>query len=206
MQPHLSPDPTTQLPGIPLDLRWRLLPESWEIRAGTLTVRAGARTDLFHDPAGSPPVGNAPHLLGSAAADFQLSARVTVDFEARFDAGALFVYVDPDNWAKLCFEFAPLREPTVVSVVTRGLSDDCNSYPVEGSSTWLRVARRGNSYAFHCSAGGAAWKLVRQFALGREGEVEVGFLAQSPEGDGCTVNFDSVGYRQAGLSDLRNGD
>ena len=120
----VSADPPVPLPGVILTLRWRLPPESWAHEQGTLTIRAGARTDRFHEPAGSERVGSAPQLMGAASGDFQLSARVTVDFGARFDAGALSVHVDPDNWAKLCFEFAPLRQPTVVSFVTRGFSDE----------------------------------------------------------------------------------
>ena len=84
--------------------------------------------------------------------------------------------------------------------------DDCNSYPVEGDTTWLRVARRGSSYAFHCSTDGAVWKLARHFALGATGEVAVGFLAQSPEGEGCSVNFDSIRYQSEALGDIRSGD
>jgi regulation of enolase protein 1 (concanavalin A-like superfamily) len=202
----VSSDQPIRLPEVPLELRWRLSPERWDLAGGTLTIRAGARTDLFVNPSGSPAVHSAPHLLGRAAGDFLLSARVTVDFAARFDAGALLLYRDEEIWAKLCFEYAPQNVPTVVSVVTRGLSDDCNSYPVEGSSIWLRVARRGAAFAFHSSTDGEIWKLVRHFALPPGTELAAGFLAQSPEGDGCTATFDSIDYRQQLLGDLRSGD
>jgi regulation of enolase protein 1 (concanavalin A-like superfamily) len=201
----VSSDQPIQLPGVPLDLRWAPPPENWEISGGTLTVRAGALTDHFHDPAGGPPVRTAPRLLGPAAGDFQLSARVTVDFVARFDAGALFVHLAEETWAKLCFEYSPLQEPTVVSVVTRGLSDDCNSYPAAENATWLRVARLGGAFAFHCSTDGAAWKLVRHFALGPAATVELGVLAQSPEGAGCTVRFESIRYQPERLLNIRSG-
>jgi uncharacterized protein len=199
-------DPPIRLPEVPLDLRWQLPPEGWDLAGGTLTIRAGARTDLFVDPSGGPAVGNAPCLLGPPAGDFLLSARVTVEFAARFDAGALLIYVDDRSWGKLCFEYAPLSVPTVVSVVTRGLSDDCNSYPVDGNSTWLRVARQGGAFAFHSSTDGERWQLVRHFALAPSAEMAVGFLAQSPEGEGCTTTFDSVRYRRERLGDLRSGE
>jgi regulation of enolase protein 1 (concanavalin A-like superfamily) len=202
----VSSDQPILLPGVPLELGWRLPPERWDLAGGVLTIRAGARTDLFVDPSGGPVVDSAPHLLGRATGDFLLGARVTVEFAARFDAGALVLWAGEDSWAKLCFEYAPLDVPTVVSVVTRVLSDDSNSYPVEGSSTWLRVARRGGAFAFHSSADGATWSLVRHFALPPGGEVSAGFLAQSPEGEGCTVTFDSVSFRAELLGDLRSGE
>jgi regulation of enolase protein 1 (concanavalin A-like superfamily) len=202
----VSSDQPIRLPGVPIELRWRLAPERWALAGGVLTISAGARTDLFVDPSGSPAVHSAPHLLGKAAGDFMLSARVTVDFGARFDAGALLLYRDETTWAKLCFEYAPLEEPTVVSVVTRALSDDSNSYPVAGRSTWLRVARVGPAFAFHCSNDGETWKLVRHFALPAEAEIGAGFLAQSPEGGGCSTTFDMIGYRPELLRDLRSGE
>ena len=206
MRTELRSDPPIRLPDVALELRWHLPPEDWDLAAGILTVKTGARTDLFIDPSGEPPVGNAPCLLGSSSGDFLLSARVTVEFAARFDAGALLIHVDDRSWAKLCFEYAPLEVPTVVSVVTRGLSDDCNSYPAESNTTWLRVARRGGAFAFHCSADGERWRLVRHFALAQAADVAIGFLAQSPEGDGCTATFDSIRYRVERLGDLRSGE
>lgn len=203
---ELPSDSPIRLPDVPFDLRWHLPPEGWDVAGGTLTVRASAQTDLFIDPSGEPAVGSAACLLGSSSGDFLLSARVTVGFTARFDAGALLLYVDDGTWAKLCFEYAPLNVPTVVSVVTRGVSDDCNSYPAESNTTWLRVARRGDAFAFHCSDDGGRWRLVRHFALGPTDEVAVGFLAQSPEGDGCTATFDSIRHRIERLGDLRSGE
>jgi len=202
----LRTDQPIRVPDVSLDLRWQLPPESWDLAGGTLTIRAGARTDLFVDPSGGPEAGNAARLLGPATGDFLLSARVTVDFAARFDAGVLLVYVDDGSWAKLCFEYAPLNVATVVSVVTRGLSDDCNSYPVEVNSTWLRVARLGGAFAFHSSTDGESWQLVRHFALGPVDKIAIGFLVQSPEGDGCRATFDSIHLRQETLRDLRGGE
>jgi uncharacterized protein len=202
----VSTDQPIRLPEVPLELRWRLPPERWDIAGGVLTIRAGARTDLFVDPSGSLAIDSAPHLLGHATGDFLLSARVKVDFAARFDAGVLLLYRDEGVWAKLCFEYAPLNVPTVVSVVTRGLSDDCNSYPVGGSSTWLRVARQGPAFACHSSTDGEVWKMVRHFALPTGVELGAGFLVQSPEGEGCTATFDSIRFRREFLGDIRSGD
>ena len=41
---------------------------------------------------------------------------------------------------KLCFEHSPDRQPMIVSVVTRGVSDDANAFAVDGQTAWLRVS------------------------------------------------------------------
>ncbi len=191
-----------------MPLRWLTQPESWSVPDATsLLVAAGPRTDWFADPQLSrPPTLNAPALVGDSTSDFLLSARVTVDFGATFDAGVLALYASDRVWAKLCFEYSPQREPMVVSVVTRDVSDDCNSFVVEGASVWLRIARVGPAFAFHASTDGRSWSFIRHFALETGREPSVGFAAQSPTGEGCAVTFDRIAYETARLGDLRSGE
>ena len=173
--------------------------------AGSRTLTVGARTDWFVHPGTGEAKLDAEAQLELVAGDFLLSARVEVDFAATFDAGVLVVWRDERTWAKLCFEYSPDRAPMVVSVVTRGVSDDANSAVVEGNAVWLRIARIGAAFAFHYSADGSRWQLVRHFALGGDGELQVGFLAQSPTGEGCRATFSQIDLRHETLGDIRSG-
>ena len=191
------------MPDLPFPLHWLHDPGSFTDEDGALTIVAGARTDMFRSPQGDEPTVNAPALVGGASGDFTLSARVQVDFTASFDAGALLLYLDTHTWAKLCFEVSPQGEAMVVSVVTRDVSDDANGFVLAGDTVWLRVAHVGSAYAFHASLDGETWSFVRHFAAA--GELLVGFEAQSPTGDGCTVRFTDVRFEQRTLGDLRDG-
>lgn len=178
------------------------------LRARDLTIAARGTSDHFIDPSTSRATLNAPRVLGSLPrpGDFQLSARVEVEFEATFDAGVLMLWADDLTWAKLCFEYSPTGQPMVVSVVTRGLSDDANSMAVDGNVVWLRVSRSGASYAFHACTDGERWEFVRHFALPAEpSAVRVGFSSQSPTGAGCVTEFTQVRFVAAPLGDLRDG-
>jgi hypothetical protein len=189
----------------------------WQRGDDTLGVTAGPRSDWFVDPGGREPRMNAPGLVGAAGdGDFLFSARVGVEFGASFDAGVLVLWRDDRTWAKLCFEFSPDGRPMVVSVVTRGVSDDANAFTVDGREVWLRIARLGDEFAFHASTDGRRWELVRHFALLTEprpgrgsvndpGELLVGFEAQSPTGDGCAVTFADIRFEQRRLEDIRSG-
>ena len=178
----------------------------------TLTLTAARRTDMFVDPAGTDQdqdqVPDAGRFVGlPPGGDFMLAARVGVEFGSTFDAGVLLLYADERHWAKLCFEYSPQHRPTAVTVVTREISDDCNSFEVAGNTLWLRITRSGAAWAFHASADGKWWRLVRYFALsGDPAElVRVGFLAQSPTGPGCTATFDRIAFRSGAPADLRDG-
>jgi regulation of enolase protein 1 (concanavalin A-like superfamily) len=134
-----------RLDGLTFGLSWLRTPLAHASDGSALSITSGPRTDWFVDPAGTGTTLNAPALLGTPDGDFILSARVEVDFEQTYDAGVLALWQDGTTWAKLCFEYSPQQDPMVVSVVTRGVSDDCNSTVIAGTTVWLRVAHIGRA-------------------------------------------------------------
>ena len=199
---------TFTLPTIPGEFQWRIPPQDWRIDPQQgLSILAGAETDWFVDPAGNYTKDNAPCAVVQITDEhFLLSAKVAVEFASAFDAGALQIRVAEDRWAKFAFEFSPQRQPTIVSVVTRGVSDDCNSVAIDGSEIYLRVARTPQTLAFHYSHDGRLWHLVRYFTLGPADAVQVGFSAQSPTGTQCRASFSEINYQRASLKDNRSGE
>jgi regulation of enolase protein 1 (concanavalin A-like superfamily) len=188
------------------ELRWHLQPDgSAELAGSSIAFAAGPRTDLFTDPAGSEPKADAPLLLGNPGGDFQLRARASAPLTAMFDAAALVVWASPAAWAKLALERSPQGEATIVSVVTRGVSDDANAFTVPEAAAWLRIARNGETMAFHASVDGRWWSLIRVFTFPGAGEASAGFLVQSPTGKGLEGRFDEIAWQAAGLADLRDG-
>ena len=196
-----------RLAHVPGAFEWRNHPLAWQVGPDhSLTITAGRDTDWFIDPAGHDAKDSAPSaLFVPPDRHFLWSAHVRVAFASAFDAGVLPVYVRDDLWAKLCFELSPQRQPMIVSVVTRGTSDDCNSAPIEGPAVYLRIARQAHAFAFHYSHDGEWWHLVRYFSLGPVETVRMGVSAQSPTGQHCTVNFSEIRYLQGTLQDMRSG-
>ena len=195
-----------QLESMPMPMRWLAPAAAWRAKGSTLELTAYPRTDWFVDPSGArSPVLDGAALVGDVAGDFVLGARVGVRFASTFDAGVLMLHLSDTVWAKLCFELSPQREPMVVSVVTRGTSDDANGFVVAGDEVLLRVARMGHAFAFHASTDGREWRLVRHFTLGTDAKIAVGFEAQSPTGEGCEVRFEEIRFESRTLGDLRDG-
>lgn len=185
---------------------------------GVVTGEALPHSDLYVNPGGEG-AGDAESLLNAAtllatppAGDFRLVARVAAEHRSLFDAGVLLLWDDETHWAKLCLERSPAGAPMVVSVVTRGTSDDANAFVLDAAQVWLRISRVDGVYAFHAAAIGAesapdlTWQLVRVFSLGTDlAGHRVGLEVQSPTGDGCTVTFADVVVDEVRLADLRDG-
>lgn len=90
-------------------------------------------------------------------------------------------------------------------MVTNDFSDDSNAWPIEGDSVWLRISRVGRGWALHASGDGQRWDLVRVFRLVTALPVSVGFLAQSPTGEGREVRFESIALAATAPIELRDG-
>ncbi len=171
-----------------------------------VTLRAGPGTDWFNDPDRTTRLATSPVLRFIASEDCQISAQVTVDFGSTFDAGVMFVHQRDDDYAKLCFERSPQGDNTMVSVVTRGLSDDANGPTVEGNTVWVRVSKYRDVIAFHWSSNAQTWHLLRFFQLRTPGlTTSIGFSTQSPTGPGCTATFSNIRYTSGAPNDIRDG-
>lgn len=195
-----------KIPNLAHSLQWLNQPQNWNFSADSqLTVTAPVKTDWFIDPQGTVNISNAPALLFPTSGPCILSARVTVNHIATYDAGVLMIYESPSVWAKLCLELSPQGLATIVSVVTKGVSDDCNAFAVNGP-VYLRVSRLERAYAFHVSPDGNHWGLIRYFKLEGNQNAQIGFLVQSPTGNGCTASFRNIRFEERLLADIRSGE
>jgi regulation of enolase protein 1 (concanavalin A-like superfamily) len=194
---------TPSIPGLPGTLTWQNTPRAWNIDTkNVLTISSNPKTDWFVDPFDSTVAKTAPILLFIPGSDYVLTARVTVQFATKWDAGALMLWGDDHHWAKLSYEFSPDRKPTLVTVVTRGQSDDCNSQSLSGDSVYLRIAKSGSTYVFYFATDGNAWQILRTFSLDTQLPVRLGFESQSPEGSGAVAKFSAISYDPHRISNI----
>lgn len=187
----------------------RVNPESgtFSLVGNGVEINAFGGTNYFVSPDGNAPELNAPSL--EVAVDvpvFVLQAKVTVALGTIYDAGGLIIRTASGQWAKVVNELSALNRATIVSVVTRDSSDDCNSEEPETNSVYLRIHKDRNLVAFHWSPDGRFWKMVRIFAFSSmDRSFSVGLLAQAPLGQPCKVKFDEIVTSSARIENLRDG-
>lgn len=193
------------LAGLPSRLVWQNKPAAWNAKPDSLTLTAGKKTDWFVYPGGGYTADSSPRWLFKPSDDFMLSTKVEVKAHATYDAGCLALYASTSTWTKLCLEAQADGRLDVISVVTRGSSDDATSFPASGTSIYLKVAKAGETIFFYASEDGKAWKIVRKFNLPPTHGLMAGFSAQSPDGNGASASFTDVHYmpQKINLWDLR---
>lgn len=199
-------DSTVYLKQIPHQLVWQNRPLNYQLRNDTLTIVAGSKTDMFRDPNVTYNTDNAPKLLFKADDDFVLSAGIEHAFASKWDGGALVLIEDSVNWVKFCFEKDYTGAKRVVSVVTKNISDDCNSVEVKSNKVFYKIAKAGNVITLYFSLDNKKWFLVRHLQFNNQKDLKVGFLAQSPTGEKCKVKFYSVNYQKKKIADPYIGE
>ncbi len=189
---------------IPPKFSWMNQPPQWNFSKEGLVVQAAPQTDFFRDPAGIGAKGSAHFLYTLQEGDFTLAAHVKAEMIDDYDAGCLMVMIDDEHWAKLCYEYS-YKKPMIVSVVTQGVSDDCNSLAVPDTGVHLRITHFDDCFAFHYSLDGKWWEMVRYFRLPSSGPIKIGVVAQSPTGDGCKVEFGHLHFSPDPIREIRAG-
>ncbi|HEX5167757.1 MAG TPA: DUF1349 domain-containing protein [Cyclobacteriaceae bacterium] len=197
---------TTKLASIPYALTWENIPEKYSIEGNTLTIIAGEKTDMFHDPNVAYNTDNAPKLLFHADHNFILIASIEHSFLNKWDGGALVIKSDSLNWIKFCFEKDYTGAKRVVSVVTKNISDDCNSMEISTNKVFYKIAKADNVITLYYSQDGAKWFLIRHVRFDVKPGFQVGFLAQSPTGTQCEVIFSDIRYEARKIKDPYAGE
>jgi regulation of enolase protein 1 (concanavalin A-like superfamily) len=183
-------------------LSWMNEPASWTFVGEALQIEVPESSDFFHDPAGVNVRSSAPFFYCEAEGDFSLASKVDVDMIDAYDSGCIMIMVDQENWAKLCFELVD-HTPTIVSVVTKVVSDDCVSEKLGKTKPYLRVLRSGNCFGFHYSLDAVTWTLVRFFGMDAPKRLKIGVVGQCPVGKGTRVRFERFDLEMGTIHDAR---
>ncbi len=150
---------------------------------------------------------NAPFYYTEVEGDFVMKVKVAHDFKDTYDSASIMVMIDMQNWAKACFEKTDFGTHAAVSVVTRnGESDDANGCNIDSNSVWLQITRVGNSFAFHFSEDGVTYYMIRFFNLAAGKTIQVGLLAQAPQGNGGIRTYENLTIEKKTVKNIRFGE
>jgi uncharacterized protein len=172
-------------------------PKEFKVLAdNAIVMTAGKETDLHNPANGSYYRHNAPKFLFTPDANFVFSARVEPSFENQYDGGAILLYSDSENWAKVLLEYIDNKPILGISVIKDKITDDAYFIP-HGAAVFLRVTKAGKVCNFLTSPDGKEWTVIREFVYHKPEQLKIGFYAQSPIGNSCQVKFSDITYSGA---------
>jgi len=191
---------------LPFALEAQLNLGALRVKDQAIVLQAKKGTDLYANADGSEIANKTPRVLFQPAGDFIFSAKVTAAFNKPFDGGALIVYGDQANWAKLLFEFSKTGAAGISSTVAKGVGDDAHHGAREGREVYLKIVRRKDMFVFYTASDGKNWSMVRSFGMPAAATMKIGFSSQSPMGDEFSAHFSDIKFRSATFKDFWQGE
>lgn len=189
------------------ELNWMNRPTTFTFEKGSLNAVALKGTDFFNNPEDSTITGTAPFLYKSAQGDFVARALVKPDMTSMWNAVALMVYIDDRHWIKFAFENSDATGPSIVTVITKDVSDDANGAVLSGQEeVWLKLVRKNNSYSMLWSMDGKNYKMARLGTLPATDAVKIGIEVQCPVGEAASHEITYFGIENRTVEDLRKGE
>ena len=176
---------------------------------GVLEFECGEKRDIFCDPNGKLSNNSLPILLTAVdnSRPFTLTAKVTPTFTSggTYNAGDLFVFADDELWQKLAFEQDERGNHRIVSVRTRGTSDDNNHEVVKQPWVYLKISSDTRTIASYYSLDGKEWWMARLYQNDYPATVWLGLATQCPVEQGTTCLFEEVSLQPVSVADFRLG-
>ena len=176
---------------------------------GALEFRCTEGRDIFSDPNGKLSNNTVPMLLASIdnTKPFTLTAKVTPGFteEGLYNAADLFVFANDTLWQKLCFEQDERGRHRIVTVRTRGTSDDNNHERLDMRTVYLKYSSDTHTLASYYSLDNKEWHMVRLYKNEYPAAIWVGIASQCPQTGVCTSLFEEVTLTQTAVKDFRLG-
>lgn len=161
--------------------KWMNQPAQYAFGDDGLWVESAGGTDFFINPEDGEHSHTAPFLFREVVGNFVVKIKVQPDFSSQWNAVALMIYSDPTHWIKYAYENSDATGPTVVSVVTKEVSDDANgAIPKDSPVLWLKVVRKGDLFSLHWSADDKQYYMSRLTKLPAGERLKVGVEFQSP--------------------------
>lgn len=189
------------------DFRWLNEPGSFRLENSTLTIIAEKGTDFFNNPENGDKTATAPLLFRDIQGDFIARALVRPDFSSLWNAVAIMVHIDNNNWIKFAFENSDATGNSIVTVVTKDTSDDANGVILsDQNEVWLKLIRKGDIYSMLWSLDDSDYKMARLTALPAVDSLKIGIEAQCPVGESATHEILFFGLEKKTVEDLRKGE
>lgn len=189
------------------EFQWINPPKQFRLADSSLFITASKGSDYFNNPENGEISASAPYFYQELSGDFVLTTCIQPNFQDTWNAGSILLRQDSTYWIKFAFENSDATGPSIVSVVTREVSDDANGVVLNDADfIWLRMIKKDNLYSMLWSRDGQNYTMARLAAMPVQDTVQIGLEAQCPVGEPAEHRFWYYSLEKKRVKDLRKGE
>lgn len=169
---------------------WFNEPTEWNIKDNSLSMFVTPKSDYWRISHYGFTVDDAPFFYTLRGGEFEVKAKISANYQTRFDQAGLMLRIDQENYIKAGIEFVDGKY-NLSTVVTHKTSD-WSIIPIDKEIPfiWIKAIRRLDAVEFFYSFDDKEYIMMRNAWLQDNHPVMVGLMAASPDGNGFQTKFD----------------
>ncbi|MDM1293011.1 DUF1349 domain-containing protein [Sphingobacterium sp. N143] len=182
-------------------MTWFNEPTEWKVADQSLSLFVTPKSDYWRISHYGFTVDDAPFFYTERGGEFEVKAKISANYQNRFDQAGIMLRIDHENYIKAGIEFVDGKY-NLSTVVTHRTSD-WSIIPLEKeiSYIWIKAVRRLDAVELFYSFDDKEYVMMRNAWLQDNHPVRVGMMAASPDGHGFQVKFEHFSIQH--LADQR---
>lgn len=171
------------------------------MEADTLSMYVTPQTDYWKVSHYGFTVDDAPFLYALRGGEFEVKAKISGDYQSRFDQAGIMLRIDHENYIKAGIEFVDGKYNLSV-VITHHTSDwSVIQLDKPVPFVWIKAVRRLDAVEVFYSFDDMEYTMMRNGWLQDNHPVMVGIMGASPDGNGFKARFEHFAIKH--LPDMR---
>ncbi len=184
-------------------MEWYNEPAKWSVDEDNLTMAVTPKSDYWRKTHYGFTADDGPFYFCNVSGDFEVSVKITGDYQFQYDQMGLMLRIDDKHWIKTGIEYVD-GVYKFSAVVTNDFSS-WNVIPLPGKpvSIWIRAIRKKDAVEIFYSMDGIIFILSNLAYFHENQSAMVGMMAASPTGEGFNAAFEHFCVKN--LPDEKNG-
>jgi len=171
-------------------MEWYNEPAKWSVDGDNLVMVVTKETDYWRKTHYGFIADNGPFYFCNIISDFEVSVKITGDYQSQYDQMGLMLRIDDQHWIKTGIEYVD-----GVCNFSAVITNDFSSWNVitlgeKPVSIWIRVIRKKDAVEIFYSMDGIHFLLSNLAYFPENKPTKVGMMAASPKGEGFKATFE----------------
>lgn len=187
------------------NMQWLNAPAEWNIISNSsLSMQVTPKTDYWRKTQYGFTVDDGPFYYSQVGGEFEVSVKITGDYNSRYDQMGIMIRKDENTWVKTGVEY--VNDKINLSVVVTHEHSDWSmiEMPEKPPHVHLKVIRRSDALQIMYSLDGEQYVMMRLAHFPQNTTAKVGLMAASPDGNGFHALFEE--FRIKHLPDQRRSE
>jgi uncharacterized protein len=177
-------------------MEWYNEPAKWNAEEDNLVMEVSPKSDYWRKTHYGFTADNGPFYYCTVNSDFEVSVKITGDYQSQYDQMGLMLRIDDKHWIKTGIEFVDGVFNFSAVVTNEYSSWNVIPLPNKPVSIWIRAIRKKDAVEIFYSLDSIDFLLSNLAYFPENQPAMVGMMAASPTGEGFNATFEHFSVKK----------